>query len=478
MLRPISRKPRIVTSKSVFDSQTARASTPADRITALLQPFQKFGVNLGLTRIQTLLAALGSPHEQVPVIHVAGSNGKGSVCAYLTSVLSHAGYRVGRYTSPHLVHWTERICLGEGGKLQPIAWADLEAALAQTIAAVDPTQPKPTLFEIVTAAAWLYFAQQRVDVAVVEVGLGGRLDATNVCDRPLASIITAISKEHWQVLGETLTEIAGEKAGVLKPGCPAIIGPLPTEAQVVVAAKAKTLECPVTWVEPAKALSPQPSLPKSGEGEFARSTSDSPLPDMGLGVRAAQANGITYPLALAGPIQLTNSAIAIATLQSLRQQGWTISDAAITQGMATTRWPGRMEWQTWNGCKILTDGAHNPAAAMALRDYVDTLNAVQAGKPVTWVMGMLSTKEHEAVFRALLRPGDRLYTAPVPNHSSADPEELVAIAKQICPQLFDAKATKDVFDALKMATQLKIPVIFCGSLYLLGYFLEQHPPEQ
>ncbi len=440
------------------DAKTGNTAQPAHRITALLHPFQKFGVNLGLTRIQTLLAALGNPHQSVPVIHVAGSNGKGSVCAYLTSVLSHAGYRVGRYTSPHLVNWTERICLSEGGKLQQIAWADLETALAQTIAAVDPHQPKPTLFEIVTAAAWLYFAQQQVDVAVVEVGLGGRLDATNVCDRPLASIITAISKEHWQVLGETLGEIAGEKAGVLKTECPAIIGPLPREAQVVVQTKAESLECPVTWVEPAEVFSLRPPLPTPGEG---------------LGMRAAQANGITYPLALAGPIQLTNSAIAIATLQSLRQQGWNISDTAITQGMAATRWPGRMEWQTWSGTPILTDGAHNPAAAIALRDYVDTLEAVQAGKPVTWVMGMLSTKEHEAVFRALLRPGDRLYTAPVPNHSSAAPQDLIAIANQICPELFDAKATDDVFDALKMATQLNATIVFCGSLYLLGHVLEQ-----
>lgn len=348
----------------------------------LLLPFQPFGVNLGLSRIQRLLAALGNPQDAVPIVHVAGSNGKGSVCAYLASVLSTAGYRTGMYTSPHLVSWTERIQIGQGGGLQAIALEDLEALLKATIAAVDPAQPQPTLFEIVTAAAWRYFAQQAVDIAIVEVGLGGRLDATNVCDRPLASVITSLSKEHWQVLGETLTEIATEKAGVLKTNCPAIIGPLPDDARRVVAQRANALGCATTWVEPAQSLADQ----------------------------KAQAYGIVYELPLAGPIQLTNSAIALATLQALRSQGWPLTDAAIAQGMAVTRWPGRMEWQTWNGHTILTDGAHNPAAALALRAYVDALEPVLAQEPVTWVMGMLSTKEHAAVLRALLRGGDRLYT--------------------------------------------------------------------
>ncbi len=412
-------------------------------IDQLLQPFQQFGVNLGLSRIEHLLDRLGAPHHQIPLIHVAGSNGKGSVCAYLASVLTAAGYRTGRYTSPHLIDWTERICLNQ----QSITQTELETILKQVIAAVDPQQPTPTLFEIVTAAAWLYFAQQRVEVAVIEVGLGGRLDATNVCTQPLASVITSISKEHWQVLGDTLTKIATEKAGILKPHCPAIIGPLPTEAQQVVQARIDALNCPATWVEPAV--------------------------EVDQDTRTVQAYGIRYPLPLLGPIQLTNSAIAIATLQSLRSQGWTIPDEAIAQGMAQTRWPGRMEWLHWQGQKILTDGAHNPAAAVELRAYVDTLASVQAGQPVTWVMGMLSTKEHEAVLRALLRGGDRLYTAPVPDHSSADPGELSALALQVCPDLAVSQATLDIFEALTFAThnQPGDCIVFCGSLYLLGYFL-------
>ncbi len=221
-------------------------------IDSILIPFQHFGVHLGLERIQKLLSDLNNPHHSVPVIHVAGTNGKGSVCAYLSAVLTEAGYQVGRYTSPHLVDWNERICLNE----QPISEDALQKLLQQVTAAINPDTETPTQFEVITAAAWLYFAQQQVDIAVVEVGLGGRLDATNVCDRPIVSIITSISREHWQQLGSTLVQIATEKAGILKPGCPAVVGQLPPEAQAVVAQKVTELNCPVVWVEPARKLPP------------------------------------------------------------------------------------------------------------------------------------------------------------------------------------------------------------------------------
>ena len=217
-------------------------------IDAILNSFQHFGVHLGLERIKQLLSNLGNPHHQVPVIHVAGTNGKGSVCAYLSSVLTQAGYRVGRYTSPHLVDWTERICLNE----QPISAEALQQLLVQVQDAIRPQEETPTQFEVITAAAWLYFAQSRVDVAVVEVGLGGRLDATNVSDRPLITIITSISREHWQQLGPTLADIAREKAGILKPGCPAVVGQLPPAAEAVVRSRITELGCPAIWPQPAK----------------------------------------------------------------------------------------------------------------------------------------------------------------------------------------------------------------------------------
>jgi dihydrofolate synthase/folylpolyglutamate synthase len=415
------------------------------KIDQFLSSFQRFGVNLGLTRIQKVLTKLGNPEAEVPLIHVAGTNGKGSVCAYLSSVLTTAGYRVGRYTSPHLVDWTERICLNE----QPITEADFLAVLERVKEAIGENtseEETPTLFEVVTAAAWLYFAQEKVDVAVMEVGLGGRLDATNVKDQVLASIITPISREHWQVLGDTLTKIATEKAGVLKSHCPAFIAPQEAEAVTVLEQRTQALHCPTTWVKPAT-----PSAENSSWAEY---------------------NSLTYPLPLLGEVQLTNSAVAVATLQFLQNQGWNLSTATIQKGMAKTRWLGRLQWAKWQGRSLLLDGAHNPAAAQGLRQYVETLP-----QPVTWIMGILSTKEQEKILKILLRPGDTLYTVPVPNHSTTPPEELC----QMQQQTRDCFAYESLEMALeKVATLQPQPptTILCGSLYLVGYFLGKLKGEQ
>ncbi|KAB8334187.1 bifunctional folylpolyglutamate synthase/dihydrofolate synthase [Scytonema tolypothrichoides VB-61278] len=433
-------------------------------IDSLLQPFQHFGVHLGLERIVKLLANLDNPQDQVPVIHVAGTNGKGSVCAYLSSILTQAGYRTGRYISPHLVDWTERICLNE----QPISSEEFCQLLLQVQAAVPQGEESPTQFEVITAAAWLYFAQAKVDVAVVEVGLGGRLDATNVCSKPLVTIITSISREHWQVLGSTVADIAREKAGILKAGCPAVVGPLPREAEQVVRSRALELQCPVIMPQRSQCISP-------GWGEYQtiyNSKHNS----------KHNSKQIKYPLPLQGQIQLTNSALALAAIEILQTQGWNIVEEAIIQGMANTKWLGRMQWTTWRNHKLLLDGAHNPAAAQVLRDYVDSLTPPLTPKrkqegettqqSVSWVMGMLSTKEHEEIFKILLRPNDRLYLVPVPDHSSANPEELALLALRFCPELSFCHTYSDLLSALSAAfAQRDNLVILCGSLYLVGHFL-------
>jgi dihydrofolate synthase/folylpolyglutamate synthase len=421
-------------------------------IDSLLSPYQRFGVNLGLTRIQQLLAGLGNPHHQVPILHIAGTNGKGSVCAYLSSVLTEAGYKVGRYTSPHLVDWTERICLNE----IPIPTAEFEGLLHQIREVTDTMREKPTLFEVVTAAAWLYFAQQQADIAVMEVGLGGRLDATNVVESPLVTAIVSLSREHWQNLGNTVAEIAGEKAGILKGNCPVVIGQLPPEATKVVKQRVKALDCPAVWVQPAQ------EIPQEGLGLQGAEMNSAHSPSR---MRWASYEGIEYPLPLLGEMQLVNSAIAISILRILQAKGWNIPPEAIQQGMAKTRWLGRLQWFSYQQQDILIDGAHNPAAAQVLRRYVDTLKS-----PVTWVMGMLSTKEHSAIFEALLRPGDSLYLLPVLGHSSADPEELGTLGQQICPELASCQTKDDVFSALDLALQQLQPVVLCGSLYLIGEF--------
>ena len=429
---------------------TPHPPLPSLDINSVIQPLQRFGVHLGLDRILNLLANLGNPHHQVSVIHVAGTNGKGSVCAYLSSVLTEAGYRTGRYTSPHLVDWTERICLNE----QPISAEELSQLFQQVQAVIRPEDESATQFEVITAAAWLYFAQQQVDVAVVEVGLGGRLDATNVCLEPLVTIITSISREHWQQLGPTVADIAREKAGILKPGCPVVVGVLPPDAEKVVRSRALELQCPIFTPQPARQIA-------TGWAEYQN---------------IQNSNLIKYPLPLAGQIQLANSALALAALEILQQQGWQISEKAIAQGMAKTKWPGRMQWTTWKNHKLLLDGAHNTAAAQVLRQYVDSLDAVNP-KPVNWVMGMFSDKDHADIFTALLRPGDRLFLVPIPIEScpgrtSADLDYLANLAYSICPKLSDRQIYPDLFTALEAATSTTDDlIVLCGSLYLVGDFL-------
>ncbi|MEG4333350.1 folylpolyglutamate synthase/dihydrofolate synthase family protein [Microcoleus sp. AT9_A2] len=416
---------------------------------SILQSYQHFGVHLGLERIHQLLQKLDNPHQQVPIIHIAGTNGKGSVCAYLSSVLTEAGYRVGRYTSPHLIDWTERICINQ----KPISPTELQQCLERVVAATENNTETPTQFEIITAAAWLYFAEQKTDIAVIETGLGGRLDATNVCETPLASVITSISLEHWQILGPTVADIAGEKAGILKAKCPAVIGELPESARIVVEKRIQELDCPATWVKPAI--------------------------DLGQGFAEYQLNQnavkIKYQLPLLGKFQLMNSAIAIATLQTLQNQGWQISPTAIENGIATTQWPGRLQQTTWKNRHILIDGAHNPAAAIALREYVDRLN--NHPSPINWVIGILATKDCDDILKALLKKGDRLYLVPVPDQNSSSPAELAALAQIICPELTFCQAFPDLTTALDAAVTGDNLTILCGSLYLVGYFLQQQQSQ-
>ncbi|MBW4514482.1 MAG: bifunctional folylpolyglutamate synthase/dihydrofolate synthase [Timaviella obliquedivisa GSE-PSE-MK23-08B] len=417
---------------------------------AILNRFTHFGVELGLERIERLLNDLCNPQRQVPIIHVAGSNGKGSTCAFLSAVLTAAGYRVGRYTSPHLVSWCERISLNG----QDISPAELHHLLLKVVAAIDLDYSSPTQFEIITAVAWLYFAQQQVDVAVVEVGLGGRLDATNVCDRPLVSIITSLSREHWQRLGDTLAKISYEKAGILKPRCPAVIAPQPAEAEAVLQARLSELNCPVTWVDP----------------EASR----------------------RYSLSLPGEHQLINAALAIATFHILQQQGWKITEDHIVQGLATAQWQGRLQWMQWRHHNLLIDGAHNPAGAKMLRRYIDSLSldnqnvnqdVNQVTRSIHWVMGMIANKDHGEVFQELLRAGDRLYLVPVPEHLPTDMDALAQVAQTACPSLVHCGVYADVIEGLEAAfeadlTEQNSTTVLCGSLYLIGHFFSMIQPDE
>ncbi len=423
-------------------------------IDRLLGSYARFGVNMGLDNSRLLMKAMRDPQLKVPVIHVAGSNGKGSVCAYLSSIFHAAGYRVGRYTSPHLVSWTERICIDE----RPITPAELLRSLLVVQEAV-PETLVPTQFEIFTAAMWHYFAQQKVDLAIVEVGLGGRLDATNVIDEPLATVITSISLEHTERLGDTLAKIAFEKAGIIKVGCPLVVGQIPTEAMSVIARRAFDCYSPITFTKPCQ------SLPKSWAIYDGFELFELEQEGVALVPRS-----LTFELPLQGDVQLGNVSVAIATVLLLRQDGWEVTNEALTQGIAETKWPGRLQWYNWRGHKILIDGAHNYDSSRVLRSFLDQ----QESRKNHWVMGMLATKDHAEMFKMLLRSGDSLYLVPVPGHQSADLAKLVELAKSIQSDLERVWVFDDVMKGLQAATDAQKKsegVVLCGSLYLLGDFL-------
>ncbi len=441
-----------------------------------LESFDRFGICLGLERIQQLLDSLGNPHQQIPIVHVAGTNGKGSVCAFLLSILQAAGYRVGRYTSPHLLNWRERITInGEW-----ISTQDLRAALDQVNQAI-ALDFLPTQFEVLTAAMWWHFAQQKklknLDIAIIETGLGGRLDATNVCDRPLVCAITSISLDHCQQLGNTLAAIAAEKAGIIKPKCDVVIAENAPEAIAVFRAKVAESESPVTWVSASDRATDRINNYPKGDAEAIYQGFD---------------QGFAYSLPLLGKHQLLNSAIAIAAVQSLRSQGWQISDEALRAGLANTEWAGRLQWIEFNLngnlCKILIDGAHNLGAAESLRQFVDENFPTQRKR---WIIGILNTKDQSGILQALLHPDDLLFPVPVPNLATTSAQALARLAAPMIrtkPQAYSS--LKSALEAAYSLPQVFPPllageqppsasnsddiVILCGSLYLVGAYLAEY----
>ncbi|WP_017323861.1 folylpolyglutamate synthase/dihydrofolate synthase family protein [Synechococcus sp. PCC 7336] len=412
---------------------------------AYLNSLGRFGVQLGLERMRALLKVSGQPQRGIPAIHVAGTNGKGSACAMLDAILSRSHYKTGRYTSPHLVTWQERICINGN----PISDRDWRDALWQVKSFLDryPTQLEPpTQFEIVTAAAWVYFQQQQVDCAILEVGLGGRLDATNAEIDSCLSLIVSIGRDHWQRLGNTLAEIAAEKAGIMRPGVPAIAAPQVPEVTQVLLQTAAQKGVPLQQVEPASWIE------------------DSTI----------AWNGSRYRLSLQGDAQLENAAVVLAAVEQLRDRGWRIPATAVRDGLAHTTWPGRLQWSQLGDRKVLLDGSHNVPAAQILRQYVDRHFPQQA---IAWCIGILATKDAEGILQILLRPGDRLYTLPIADHLALSPDELLTLARQVQPHLSLGRSLTSLDPLLSAITSqptASTPVVICGSLYLLGQIMERY----
>ena len=393
-------------------------------------------IDLSLGRIERLLAALDHPERRLPlVIHVAGTNGKGSTIAFLRALLEASGHRVQTYISPHLVRFHERIRLSDG----LISEARLADVLARCEAANDGAPI--TYFEITTAAALLAFAEDEADYCLLEVGLGGRYDATNVIDKPLACVITPVGMDHQDFLGDTLTAIAGEKAGIIKPGVPVFVGPQQEDALAVIEAEAAKHGAPLRRVG-----------------------RDWQIEDEGDGWRIEGGQSLPYP-ALTGPHQLENAALALACLNGV---GLDLSLADIEKAMASVIWPARLQSIAQGPLADLVsprclwlDGGHNPHAAQALA-------AAFEGQKIDIVIGMVANKD-PAVFLAALTPVlGSVHAVPIDDHNAHDPQAIAQAAEGLG---LNTGIHESVEAALNATTSDN--VLICGSLYLAGQVLAE-----
>jgi len=409
-----------------------------------------------LARMEALLAGLGNPHLAYPVIHIAGTKGKGSTAALTAAALQAQGYKTGLYTSPHLEDFAERMQVNG----QPMPHDDLPAVVAQ----LKPWTERIaglTTFELTTAAAFLYFAQQGVEAAVVEVGLGGRLDATNVV-RPLVSVITPISYDHTAILGDTLEAIAGEKAGIIKPGVPVVMASQPREAARKIRRVAGEREAPLVEVGRDWLYAPV-ARGLDGQVMFVWHASEQPLVDAFVesgGFQEWEPTRLRIPLL--GPHQIDNAATAYAALQTARQQGLAISAEAIRRGFASARWPGRFEVLHRNP-PLVVDGAHNRAAAHQIRL---TLDEYFPGWPLVLVFGASADKDIHGMLAELAPRARHVVVTRSFHPRAAAPESLVPLVHRFGRP---ASAFSDMEDALSEAARLaagEAVILVTGSLFI------------
>jgi dihydrofolate synthase/folylpolyglutamate synthase len=390
-----------------------------------------FGAKFGLENTRHLADLAGRPQERLRFIHVAGTNGKGSTCAMLESIYRAAGLRVGLFTSPHLVSFAERMQVNR----QMISEAEVVRLTSemQALCRGFSEAAHPTFFEAVTVMALRWFAEQRCDLVIWETGLGGRLDATNIVT-PLASVITNIGLEHQQWLGDTVEQIAAEKAGIIKPGVPVITAAQPGQGLEVIEATAKASRSPITTVDAAAANQP-------------------PL------------NSLELPLR--GPHQRINAATAIATVRALAAQ-LPVSDDAIRAGLGSVYWPGRMQRTvTAYGSQVLLDGAHNPDGAAALRAAL--LAEFPDARP-TLILGVFRDKDTVRMCQTLAPLAGRLILTAVQSERSEEPANLVSACRQANPSA-PVEQCANLADALALAARDPL-VVIAGSLYLIGEAME------
>ncbi len=411
-----------------------------------LYSLQKFGIKFGLSKTSNLLEALGNPQNGQRYIHIAGTNGKGSVASFIASILREAGLRVGLYISPHLVRFTERFTINNK-EIAPQKAHDLIQEVAEAFVPEEP----PTFFEATTAMAISYFAREKTDIAIMEVGMGGRLDATNVI-QPLVSVITNISMEHQFYLGSRLLDIAREKAGIIKTGVDVVSAVSQPAVIDLIASVAREKQAPFFRV---------------GKDTRYRVTQS------GFHFSGKRRRLNRLPLGLKGPFQARNAALALTALERLEERGVHISSRHIHKGLETISWPGRMHVMAENPM-ILIDGAHNPAAARALASAVRS--GFQYGRLIL-VIGVMKDKDIGRLLREIVPVSSYvIYSRPV-YPRAADPEVLAAEAES---QGKPGEVVQSLSAALDRAREIADPgdlILVTGSLFTVGEALACLDPQ-
>ncbi|MGA8849880.1 MAG: folylpolyglutamate synthase/dihydrofolate synthase family protein [Dehalococcoidia bacterium] len=407
----------------------------------------------GLSHVEELLSRMGDPQLAARTVHIAGTKGKGSVSAMIAQVLSTSGYRTGLYTSPHLLNLRERISI-DGSLISEAEFAAVMTELQPFIESMkqDTTLSQLTYFEVLTALAFAYFKKKRADFQVLEVGLGGRLDATNVVARPVVCIITAISLDHTQILGNTLGEIAREKAGIIKPGCWVVVSPQPEEAASVILdicrnkeAKVVQVGKDVTWRKIGDDLHHQSLVVEGRTGQ----------------------HQISIPLL--GDFQLENAAAAVAALEILASAGFAISTADIAEGLAQVKWPGRFQILQQHPT-VLVDGAHNVAS---MKRLVSNINAYFAHKRIFLVFGTSGDKDIPGIINELVSLSPQVIVTRASHSSRA--ASLPTLAAEFTKRGIEPETKETVAQALSRALSLagKTDIIcVTGSLFVVAEALD------
>ena len=425
----------------------------ADHPLAWLSGLEFFGIKLGLHNISVLLESLGHPERAFTVIHVGGTNGKGSVTAMADSALRAAGLRSARYTSPHLVDLTERFVVdGHPVDSQFLAAVvdDVRSRVADLQARGELSHP-PTFFEATTAAAFEVFRRHKVNIAVCEVGLGGRLDATNVV-RPLVTAITSIGLDHQQHLGSTIEAIAAEKAGIIKPTVPVVVGPMAPEARAIITAQARERDAPV--IDAWHGVLASPVNPQSAIGQSTRLRVLTPRSDYG-----------EIALALSGPHQIDNAVVAIRTLEAVSDKIRAVTTASIKRGLSEVVWPGRLDLRRLgHGREVLLDAAHNPDGASAL---AQALADDRSWSRPPLVFAVMQDKDAAAMLRVLLPVVGPVICTRASSTRAMDPDALATLIRTLAPDhAWTVEPTPA--DALRSAWRLAPRVVVAGSMFLIG----------